>query len=120
MRTSLCVAAAMMVLGACATTDSTSVADSPPTAPAAAVEAQPKTAVATPVQTSAPAPASGKKICKKQMVMGSIAPKRICSTQAEWDQYAKQGLEGVENLQRDGRDSAGTPQLGNGGQFKSN
>ena len=58
---------------------------------------------------------SDKKICKKMPVMGSIAPKRVCSTQAEWDDFARQGREGVENLQRDGRDSAGSPQIGDTG-----
>ncbi len=48
-----------------------------------------------------------KKICKTLKTIGSNMPQRICSTQAEWDDYAKQGKGSVEDYQRD-RDTSGS------------
>ena len=54
----------------------------------ASVQAQPTTPPApqasAPVASAAPA-APEKKVCRKEQEAGSIMPKRICYTQAEWD-----------------------------------
>jgi hypothetical protein len=43
------------------------------------------------------------KICKNVPVTGSNMPRRVCSTRAEWDAYAKKGREGVEQFDNDMR-----------------
>ena len=52
---------------------------------------QAEAATPAPSSTSAPAPgvsapaAEEKKVCRKEQEIGSIMPKRICRTQAEWN-----------------------------------
>ena len=54
----------------------------------ASVQAQPATAPApqasAPVVSTAPATPE-KKVCRREQEAGSIMPRRICYTQAEWD-----------------------------------
>ncbi|WP_294269529.1 hypothetical protein [Sphingomonas yabuuchiae] len=46
----------------------------------------------------APAPAKEKKICRVQETTGSrLGGKRICKTQAEWDEMAANARNDVEN-----------------------
>ena len=42
-----------------------------------------------------------KKICKSMPVMGSNFPKRVCSTQAEWDKFNEETYKSVEDFDRD-------------------
>lgn len=44
-----------------------------------------------------------KKICKSMPVMGSNFPKRVCSTQAEWDRFNEETYKSVEDFDRDRR-----------------
>ena len=44
-----------------------------------------------------------KKICKNDAKTGSIMPKRVCRTKAEWDQLSEQGkadLDRVRDMER--------------------
>jgi len=46
---------------------------------------------------------SEKKICKNEAKTGSIMPKRVCRTKAEWDQLSEQGkadLDRVRDMDR--------------------
>ena len=48
------------------------------------------------------ADASGEeKICKNMRVMGSNMPKRVCSTQAEWDAFDKETRASVDAYDND-------------------
>lgn len=52
---------------------------------------------------SAPEPVKEKKICKDDSRTGSIMPKRICRTKAEWDEISarsQQDLEKVQSMDR--------------------
>ena len=51
----------------------------------------------------AAAEAGEKKICKSMPVMGSNFPKRVCSTQAEWDKFKEDTYKSVEDFDRDRR-----------------
>ena len=59
----------------------------PPATPVAA--ARP----ADPAVQTASATSPEKKICKSMPVTGSMNPKRVCSTQAEWDAFDKTAKE---------------------------
>jgi hypothetical protein len=61
-------------------------ADSPATIPVATN--QPKTTEA-----------SEKKICRSDHSTGSIIPKRVCHTQAEWDQMEAEGHQMLDMVQ---------------------
>jgi hypothetical protein len=75
------------MLGACAANSA-----APPTlAPAPVAAAQP--AAAKPAAQPVAATNADKKICRTMPVTGSLAPKRVCSTQAEWDAFDKQARE---------------------------
>jgi hypothetical protein len=39
-------------------------------------------------------------ICKKEAVLGSRMPSRVCLTQAEWDQRKQDGRDQVDQAQR--------------------
>jgi hypothetical protein len=49
----------------------------------------------------AAAESGDKKICKSMPVMGSNFPKRVCSTQAEWDKFNDETYKSVEDFDRD-------------------
>ena len=60
-------------------------------------------AVPAPAQPSAPAasqPVKEKKVCRSEEVTGSIMPKRICRSRAEWDTYNAQINAHVRDQQR--------------------
>jgi hypothetical protein len=69
------------------------------------------TACATPPPTPgaqlAAAETGDKKTCKNMPVMGSNFTKKVCATQAEWEAFARQGQEGVDQFEAD-RSTAGT------------
>jgi hypothetical protein len=63
----------------------------------AAVQGEPPAAAAP----AAPAaPVKEKKICRSEEVTGSIMPKRVCRTKAEWDAYQVQIGNRVRDQQR--------------------
>ena len=55
----------------------------------------------TPPTQPGPIVVTGKKICETILKTGSILPKRICKTQAEWDEERAATARFVERLQRD-------------------
>ena len=61
----------------------------------AGISVQAQSATPTASQTSAPAGAAApaaadKKVCRKLQETGSMMPKRVCYTQAEWDAIDRQ------------------------------
>ena len=56
--------------------------------------------------TQAPQPAKEKKICRTEEVTGSIMPKRVCRTRAEW------GLEASNDTKKPGYDQGTLDQRG--------
>ena len=73
---------------------------------AGAVQAQAVTPASS--QMSAPAVAAApavpeKKVCRKVQEIGSIMPKRICRTQAEWDAIDRQNGTDTDSQLRDYR-----------------
>ena len=51
------------------------------------------------------AAATGKKICKSITPIGSVMPKRVCSTESEWEQFADETgktADGFNQLRRSG------------------
>jgi len=68
--------------------------------------AEPAGAGAVPAQSApaaapvAAAPVKEKKVCRSEEVTGSIMPKRVCRTQAEWTAYNAQINAHVRDQQR--------------------
>lgn len=54
------------------------------------------------------------KICKVMPVTGSTMPKKICSTQAEWDVAEKEQREASEKFNSDLRNNSGNVGAGGG------
>jgi hypothetical protein len=69
---------------------------------AALLAAAPATEVpAAPAAPVAPStPVKEKKICRSEEVTGSIMPKRVCRTQAEWNAYQAQIGNRIRDQQR--------------------
>lgn len=66
-----------------------------PSVPAYAQDAAPAAAE--------PAPNKDKKVCRRQVATGSVMPKSVCRTVAEWDRLTEKGkgdLERHQNMER--------------------
>jgi hypothetical protein len=68
---------------------------------AGAVATEPAPQPAT--QSAATAGVPEKKVCRRIVVTGSITPKRICHTQAEWNAQAKAEEDSVRQMQDNSR-----------------
>lgn len=47
---------------------------------------------------AASGPSGERKICKTMMQMGSNFPQKVCSTQAEWDQYNEEARKSADEF----------------------
>jgi hypothetical protein len=90
--------AASLVLLAMAATAQANGAAAAPADSAKAAQAASAPAAAT---TAAAAPAEADKmICKSERPMGSLIPKRICKTAAQWDAEREQSRKMLQDMQQ--------------------
>jgi hypothetical protein len=61
------------------------------------------TASAAPQPDSAQTAAPEKKICKRDVATGSVMPKRVCRTRAEWDAMTERSQQDLEKRLMDDR-----------------
>jgi hypothetical protein len=90
--------AGLLLLAAC-------TIDSAPSAPATIAPPAASLAAAQPIAATA----DEKKICHSMPVMGSLTPKRVCSTKAEWDAFDKRAKDGSDKFDEQRKE---------GGQFR--
>ena len=56
-------------------------------------------AAAPPAKTAKPKDDSQKVICRIETTVGSLIPKRLCGTKADWDALTEDGKTATENVQ---------------------
>ena len=111
LKLALCTAGAV-TLTACATTDTESVATATTTPAAVEKVAEPQTVTETASALSATngvsTSADGNIKCKRQAVIGSNFKRKVCMTQAQWNQIEEESRSTAENIQRRGGAPGGT------------
>lgn len=98
LKLTLC-AGAMVVLAACASTPTTQEAvayEAPKNEKEAAILAANDLSATNSVSKSA----DGKVVCKRQPVVGSNFKRKVCMTQAQWDQSAAESQKTTGDIQR--------------------
>jgi hypothetical protein len=105
----------LMLAAALAAVLTAACASAPETEPAQAGAAVPqKMAYATPASTAVPVKISSKKgdpnaqVCRREQVLGSNYPKKICHSQAEWDALNHANLANAEDVSRNLRSTTNT------------
>jgi hypothetical protein len=92
------LAASLVLLAMAATAQANGAAAAPADSAKAAQAASAPAAAAT---TAAAAPAEADKmICKSERPMGSLIPKRICKTAAQWDAEREQSRKMLQDMQQ--------------------
>ena len=73
---------------------------------AGAPAAEPPTAKTPPVNTAEPAAATGETpkrndiVCKREAVVGSRMPTRVCLSREDWDQRRQEGRDELKKIQQ--------------------
>ncbi len=82
-----------MIMAAAVATPDTGSSTPAPTTPAA-------TAAAPPADLAKKKDDPDQMVCRKEQVVGSLLPNRVCMTRAQWTDYMNQSRKGLESQQR--------------------